>query len=246
MIREVKGIGTLRHILVVEDEADLADLLTYNLRKAGYDVDAVHDGQTALQRLAMSPPDLVILDLMLPHVSGLQVARQMRTDPKTADIPIVMLTAKAEEADQIVGLQVGADDYVTKPFSVNVLLARVDAVLRRSSTSIPLGEAELLNVGDVHANLATHQVTVQGETIKLTLTEFRLLVAMMRKRGKVLARAELMYSAMGPNVMVTTRTIDVHVASIRKKLGPCSGMIRTIRGVGYLFDVVREPVGAAD
>jgi two-component system phosphate regulon response regulator PhoB len=146
-----------------------------------------------------------------------------------------MLTAKVEEADQIAGLQVGADDYVTKPFSMKVLMARVEAMLRRSRTAGP-ESADVVEVGPIRADLATHEVTVKGEAIRLTLTEFRLLVALLRGKGKVLSRADLMYTGMGPDVLVTTRTIDVHVAAIRKKLGSCGGKIRTIRGVGYLFD----------
>jgi DNA-binding response OmpR family regulator len=227
-------MGTTSRILVVEDETDLADLLTYNLQKAGFEVDVCHDGRSGLHRASELQPDLIILDVMLPHISGLQVARQIRTSPRTASIPILMLTAKAEEMDQISGLQSGADDYVTKPFSVKILVARVEAMLRRSR-GVAGASSDAIVLGPVQADLSTHEVTVDASPIKLTLTEFRLLVAMMRKPGKVLSRADLMYSAMGPSVLVTTRTIDVHVASIRKKLGIHANMIRTIRGVGYLM-----------
>lgn len=232
-------MSTTKRIVVIEDEADLAELLVYNLRREGYDAEACRDGAGGLRRVLEVVPDLVILDVMLPQLSGLQVARQMRTNPKTARMPILMLTAKAEETDQVAGLQVGADDYVTKPFSMKVLLARVEAMLRRSRTAGPEA-SDTVEAGAVRADLSTHQITVKGEPIKLTLTEFRLLVALMRGKGKVLSRADLMYTAMGPDVLVTTRTIDVHVAAIRKKLKTSGGMIRTVRGVGYLLDESRE------
>lgn len=233
---------TQKRILIVEDEADLAEVLGYNLRRAGYETEIAKDGQTAVRRIAEGMPDLVVLDIMLPQLSGLQVARTVRTNPKTSSIPIVMLTAKAEEVDQITGLQGGADDYVTKPYSLKVLLARIEAMLRRTRPGTA-GEAgaEAIEVGPISVDLSTHTATVRGEQMKLTLTEMRLLVALLRARGKVLNRADLMYSAMGPDVLVTTRTIDVHIASIRKKLGDCQGMIRTVRGVGYLLS---EDIGA--
>ena len=202
-------------VLLVEDETDLTDLLGYNLRKAGYQVEAVHDGQAAIRRATESQPHLIVLDVMLPGLSGLQVARQLRTQPKTATIPILMLTAKGEEIDQVSGLQSGADDYVTKPFSVKVLLARVEALLRRSRA----GSAEstdVLQVDRLRADTSTHQVFADEAPVKLTLTEFRLLISLMRKPGRVVSRADLMYNAMGPDVLVTARTIDVHIAAIRK------------------------------
>lgn len=232
---------TPKRVVVVEDEADLAELLAYNLRRAGYDTEVCRDGAQGLRRISETVPDLVILDVMIPQISGIQVARQLRTSPKTSRTPILMLTAKAEEADQVAGLQVGADDYVTKPFSMKVLMARVEAMLRRTRTG-STDVADMVEVGGIQADLSTHEVTVRGEGIKLTLTEFRILVALMRGKGKVLSRADLMYTAMGPDVLVTTRTIDVHVASIRKKLGGSGAKIRTIRGVGYLFDEAAEGV----
>jgi two-component system phosphate regulon response regulator PhoB len=231
-----KAMSTPNRILIVEDEADLAELISYNLRKAGMETEICKDGSSGLRRALESVPDLVVLDLMLPHVSGLQIARQLRTSPKTAQTPILMLTAKAEEVDQVAGLEVGADDYVTKPFSMKVLIARVEALLRRARAGGPSEASDIIEIAGVRIDLATHEVSVRGEGIKLTLTEFRLLVALIRGRGKVLSRADLMYTAMGPDVLVTTRTIDVHVAAIRKKLKTSGGCIRTVRGVGYLFD----------
>ncbi len=232
---------TSKHIIVVEDEADLAELLSYNLRREGYETEVCRDGNSGLRRILESTPDLAILDVMLPHMNGLQIARQIRTNSKTSQIPILMLTAKAEEADQVAGLQIGADDYVTKPFSMKVLLARVETIFRRTRSNTP-STLDHVELGGVRADLSTHEVSVRGEGIKLTLTEFRILVALMRGKGKVLSRADLMYTAMGPDVLVTTRTIDVHVAAIRKKLGMCGAKIRTIRGVGYLFDEAAEGV----
>ena len=164
----------MQRVLIVEDETDLADLLGYNLRKAGYQTEAVHDGRAAVQRAQQAVPDLIVLDVMLPGLSGLQVARQLRTNPKTATIPILMLTAKAEEIDQISGLQSGADDYVTKPFSVKVLMARVEAMLRRSRGGT-IEAADTLTVGRVKMDTSTHQVFVDDIPSRMTLTEFRLL-----------------------------------------------------------------------
>lgn len=231
-----KHMSDEKRVLIIEDEADLADLLGYNLRKAGYRADVANDGNSGFQRAVDERPDLVILDVMMPQLSGLQVARLLRTDPKTSAVPILMLTAKGEETDQIAGLQVGADDYVTKPFSMKVLLARVEALLRRNRGGP--GEdaaADILSLGSVRLDLSNHEASVGGQPIKLTLTEFRLLAALLRKPGKAIRRADLMYSAMGPGVLVTARTIDVHMAAIRKKLGDSGSMIRTVRGVGYLI-----------
>lgn len=222
-----------KQIVVIEDEPDLAELLLYNLQRSGYQVRTAHDGVAGLKAVIDSPPDLVVLDLMLPKMSGFEVARQIRTSPRTGGIPILMLTARAEEVDQVTGFKVGADDYVVKPCSMKVLVARVESLLRRSRS---VGnELRELNMGPLHADLATHEMKLDGELMKLTLTEFRLLVALIRSTGKVLSREDLMYTAMGPAVMVTARTIDVHMAAIRKKLGIHGDLIRTIRGVGYML-----------
>lgn len=226
-------MGTKRHIVVVEDEPDLAHLVAFNLERAGYGTHIAADGLEAVRVIQRNPPDLVILDLMLPEIGGLDVARRLRVDPKTARVPILMLTAKAQESDQLTGLAVGADDYMAKPFSIKVLLARVEAILRRTA---PAGAGDRLAVGPIEANLNLHEVTVEARPITLTLTEFRILVALMRRAGKALSREDLMYSAIGPDIMVTARTIDVHMAAIRKKLGHAGSLIRTIRGVGYLLE----------
>lgn len=221
-----------KSILVVEDEKDLAELLAYNLRREQYDVAVVHTGRQALEALAANPPDLLLLDVMLPELSGTEVASRVRMNPATASMPIIMLTAKTGEVDQIVGLTVGADDYVPKPFSMKVLMARIDAVLRRTSRTSTT-EVKLLSIGPVQVNHDTHEAFLDGEVIKLTLTEFRLLSSLVQASGRVLSRAALMSKAMGPGVTVTERTIDVHVTSIRKKLGTRAAMLKTVRGVGY-------------
>jgi len=222
----------LKSVLVVEDEKDLAELLAYNLRREGYEVAVVHTGRQALDAVASNPPDLLLLDLMLPELSGTEVASRVRSNPASASLPIIMLTAKTGEVDQIVGLTVGADDYVPKPFSMKVLMARIDAVLRRT-TQPAAPEIKLLAVGSVQVNPETHEAFLDGDVMKLTLTEFRLLSSLVQANGRVLSRAALMNRAMGPGVTVTERTIDVHVTSVRKKLGSKSAMLKTVRGVGY-------------
>ncbi|HLO40173.1 MAG TPA: response regulator transcription factor [Phycisphaerales bacterium] len=220
-----------KHVLIVDDERDLVDLLTINLQKAGYQTSTALNGRQALAALEAAHPDLILLDLMLPEISGIEVARRVRTDPATAHIPIVMLTAKGTEGDQLAGLTMGADDYIAKPFSMRVLLARVEAVLRR--TAKPDSAPRTFSLGTIILNTDTHQATVDGAAVKLTLTEFRLLCALIQASGRILSRSALMQRAMGPGVTVTERTIDVHVTSIRKKLGPHAGKIKTVRGVGY-------------
>jgi DNA-binding response OmpR family regulator len=234
------GGGMSRRILVVEDERDLASMLEYNLKRAGYLPIVWHDGARALEMAKSAPPDLVILDLMLPGMPGLEVARHLRSHVSTQAIPILMLTARAEETDQVAGLAAGADDYVTKPFSMKVLLARVEALLRRAAPINADGSAGLITVGLIVADPSSHVVTVEGQIIKLTLTEFRLLLALLQSPKRVLSRNELIARVMGPGIVVTARTIDVHVASIRKKLNAAGGQIRTIRGVGYQLGTEAE------
>jgi two-component system phosphate regulon response regulator PhoB len=237
-------MATRKHILIVDDERDLCELLSYNLGRAGYETAVVHTGRAALEAVSARTPDLVILDVMLPELSGTEVASRIRTNPATASLPILMLTAKTEEVDQIVGLTVGADDYVTKPFSVKVLTARVEAILRR--TARPVGEHRRASLGPIEVDPDTHEVFVDGQPIRLTLTEFRLISTLVMGQGKVLSRNTLMTRAMGPGVTVTERTIDVHVTSIRKKLGQHAGMIRTVRGVGYRLTVDADDTDGDD
>lgn len=239
-ISEIKNLKRRKHILVVDDERDLTELLEYNLRKAGFEVTVVHDGRAAIEAAGRIKPDVVVLDVMLPELTGTEVATRLRTNGATSGIPILMLTAKTDEVDQVVGFAVGADDYVTKPFSVKVLLARVDALLRRSGEAAsPSG---ILRLGGIEVNTETHDVTVDGRLLRLTLTEFRLLAALIQAGGRVLSRHSLMSKAMGQGVTVTERTIDVHITSIRKKLGAEGGLVRTVRGVGYR--ATQEPEAA--
>jgi two-component system phosphate regulon response regulator PhoB len=223
-----------KRIVLVEDERDMASLVAMRLRKEGYQVDVAHDGYEALELLRASPPDLVLLDIMLPGVDGTTIASRLRDDPRTAAVPIIMLTAKSEESDIVVGLKFGADDYVTKPFSLSVLMARIDAVLRRSAAA-PDASKGLVRAGPVAIDPARHTVEVSGEPVSLTLTEFRLLMAVVAARGRVLNRNQLMDQAIGVDVVVTDRTIDVHMTALRKKLGQARSCLRTVRGVGYSF-----------
>ena len=223
-----------KQIIVVEDERDMAELVVMRLRREGYLVEAVHDGLAALEKIRACPPDLVLLDVMLPGMVGTQVARELRNDPRTAHVPIVMLTAKSEESDIVVGLQFDADDYVTKPFSMSVLAARVGAVLRRS-TAAPAQE-DLLQAGPISIDTARHSVQVDGQEVTLTQTEFRLLMALAAARGKVLSRNQLVDQALGMDAIVTDRTIDVHLTSLRRKLGPARESIKTVRGIGYRLE----------
>jgi two-component system alkaline phosphatase synthesis response regulator PhoP len=220
-------------ILVVDDEKDLVDLIAYNLQRNGYNVLTATSGDAALELAARAVPHLVVLDLMLPGLSGTEVARRLKGDAKTAHIPIIMLTAKSEETDVVVGLTLGADDYVTKPFSMKILLARLTTVLRRRETPTAAAEAGIIRAGPLAIDPSKHEATVDGEGVKLTLTEFKLLTALVAARGRVLTRDQLMDKAMGADVMVTDRAIDVHVTAIRKKLGAASWLVRTVRGVGY-------------
>ena len=230
---------TKRTVLVVDDEKDITELISYNLTRHGYEVLNAFDGMEALEVAQRETPDLVLLDLMLPGLEGTEVARRLKADGRTSGIPIIMLTAKAEETDVVVGLTLGADDYITKPFSPKILLARVNTVLRRNepapagTNGSPPGSEALLTAGPLTIDSAKHEVRVADEPVKLTLTEFKLLSALVGARGRVLTRDQLMDKAMGTDVFVTDRAIDVHVTAIRKKLGPASWLVHTVRGVGY-------------
>jgi DNA-binding response OmpR family regulator len=228
---ENRGLETKRSILIVEDQRDLAESIAFNLSRANYETTVAYDGRSALSSLRGCRPDLVLLDVMLPELSGTEVASRIRTDPALSSIPIIMVTAKVDEVDQLVGLAVGADDYITKPFSMKLLLARIEAVLRRASAHRDQGT--LLRLGDIEVNLETHEVRVGSQPVKLTLTEFRLLASLIGANGRILSRQQLMSKAIGPGVQVTERTIDVHITALRKKLASGGTMIRTVRGVGY-------------
>lgn len=223
-------------ILVVEDESDLGETIAYNLEREGYACRKATHGDAALAEVRRSAPDLIVLDRMLPGRSGDEVVSELRRDPRTAGIPVLMLTAKAEESDELVGFALGADDYVTKPFSMKLLLARVSALLRRAEA--PEAAGEVITIGPVSVNQSRYEVSVEGEPVALTTTEFRVLKTLMTASGRVLDREQLINLVLGPMVAVTDRTIDVHIAAVRKKLGAAANWIQTVRGVGYTF---REP-----
>jgi len=221
-------------ILVVDDEENIRELVRYNLAREGYQVTTVGSGEEALKQAGEKPPDLIVLDLMLPGMDGFDVCRQLKSDPRTAHIPIVMLTVKGEESDIVVGLELGADDYITKPFSPKVLLARIKAVLRRREKE-PVGESDVMTIGDLTIHPGRHEVLVQGKPVKLTATEFRILHLMAQKPGWVFTRYQIVDAARGDNIAVTARSVDFHITSLRRKLGPCSEYIETVWGVGYRF-----------
>jgi two-component system phosphate regulon response regulator PhoB len=223
-------------ILIVEDEAALSTLLSYNLEKEGFAVRIAADGEQALQALAEDPPDLVLLDWMLPHLSGIEICRQIRRGAATRELPVIMLTARGEEADRIRGLDTGADDYVTKPFSPAELIARVRALLRRAR---PAMEADQLTAGDLVMDLAAHRVRLGETEVELGPTEFRLLRHFMEHPGRVYSRDQILDAVWGRDIHVEDRTVDVHIGRLRKALRAAAGKdpIRTVRGAGYSLEV---------
>ena len=221
-------------ILVVEDEDDIRELLRYNLAKEGYQVTGLASGEEALKAVKATRPDLMVLDLMLPGMDGLEVCRSLKQDPQTRNLPIVMLTAKGEEADIVAGLELGADDYITKPFSLRVLLARLRAVLRRRSAAPP-SETTTIAIHEIGIHPGRHEVLVQGRPVDLTATEFRLLNLLARRPGWVFTRSQIVNEIHGDDYSVTERTVDVQMVSLRKKLGPCGKYLETVRGIGYRF-----------
>jgi two-component system phosphate regulon response regulator PhoB len=220
-------------ILIVEDDLSLAEVLSYNLRHEGYEVILAHDGQDGLTRAQLSPPDLVILDVMLPVIDGMDVCRRLRADSATRDVLILMLTAKAEELDELVGLSLGADDFVTKPFSVKVLLERIKALLRRRQPDI--ADGSVISCQGIVIDRSRHRVTSGGRSLELTRSEFRLLDTLIRQPGRVFQRKELIDAALGDDAIVMERTIDVHIRALRRKLGKDADVVETVRGVGYRF-----------
>jgi phosphate regulon transcriptional regulator PhoB len=234
-----------RHILVVDDESDIRELLSYNLTKEGYDVSPVSDGEEALKKVREGNFDLMLLDLMLPGIQGMELCRILRNDPKTKNLPIIMITAKGDEVDRILGLEMGADDYITKPFSPRELIARVRAVLRRS-VKAPTAE-RILAFGDLVINLETFTVSKKGVQLNLSSTEFRLLIYLVERKGKVISREHLLNAVWKDEAFVEPRTVDVHVSRIRTQIEDNPAMpvyIKTRRGVGYYFD--GEVTGPAD
>jgi len=220
-------------ILVVDDEHDILELVSYNLTKGGYKVSRAASGEEALKLARAKPPDLAVLDLMLPGMDGLEVCKALKQDAKTAHVPIMMLTARGEEADVVTGLELGADDYVTKPFSPRVLLARVKAVLRRHSEDQHDDEATV-SIHGIVINPGRHEALVRGKAADLTHTEFLILRLLARRPGWVFTRQQIIDAARGDSP-VTDRSVDVHIVSLRKKVAPCGDYIETVRGVGYRF-----------
>jgi len=221
-------------ILVVEDEEDIRELLKYNLEKEGYQVFGAATGEEGLRAVRDRRPDLILLDLMLPGIDGLEVCRRIRGEAQTRHLPIIMLTAKGEEADIVTGLELGADDYIVKPFSPRVLLARLRAALRRRSQPL-LPETVPLKTDEMVIHPGRHEVLLQGQPIQLTVTEFRLLHLLVRKPGWVFTRTQIVNEIHGEDYPVSDRSIDVQIVSLRKKLGAFGSRIETIRGIGYRF-----------
>src|SRR5262245_41160087 len=228
-------------LLIIEDERALTKVLTYNLDREGFETTVAHDGREGLQKAQTLLPDLVLLDLMLPVLNGLEVCRELRAGERTRHIPIVMLTAKAEETDQVVGFSLGADDYVTKPFSVKVLVQRLKALLRRRE-----GEQESADVVEhlgIRIDRTRHQAYAGGKELALTPTEFRLLECLVRQPGRAFTRLHLVEAAVGDGAIVLERTIDVHIKMLRRKLGKYSDYIETVRSIGYRFKETAESNG---
>lgn len=223
-------------ILIVEDEPALVEVLSYNLTKEGFEVVTASDGQEGRRRALDLIPDIVILDLMIPVMDGLQVCRLLRADPKTQHIPILMLTARSEEVDEIVGFNMGADDYVTKPFKIKPLIHRIKALLRRSSGTT-VASSDIVAIHGIEINRSMHMAINDGQELVLTPTEFRLLWTLARNPGRTYSRIELMDISLGEDANSSDRTIDVHIRALRQKLSDKSALVETIRGVGYRFRV---------
>ena len=222
-------------ILVVDDEEDLLELVRYNLTKEGYDVACVVSGEEALKAARKLPPDLIVLDLMLPAVDGLEVCRRLKADARTREVPIIMLTAKGEESDMIAGLERGADDYIAKPFSPRVLGARIKALLRRHDARRQADAEVTIDVHELSIHPGRHEATLAGSPLDLTYTEFALLQFLAKRPGWAYTRTQIVDAVKGEDYPVTERSVDVQVAGLRKKLGTFGSYIETVRGVGYRF-----------
>ena len=226
-----------KHIFVVDDEADIVELVSYNLKKEGFIVDSAPDGEAALKKIRKGRYDLIILDLMLPGLQGMEICRILRNDPKTTSLPIILLTAKGEEVDKILGLEMGADDYITKPFSPRELVARVKAVLRRTIEK-PAAD-KIIEAGDLVINKETYSVTNKGLPVKLSATEFKLLLFLAERRGKIFNRDQILDAIWRDEAFVEPRTVDVHIRRLRSQIEEDPAQpryIKTMRGIGYFFD----------
>ncbi len=220
-------------IHIVEDDPDIGELLTFNLDKEGYRVKLETNGDKAFDKLVENPPDLLILDLNLPGLSGIEICKYLRQNARTKDLPIIMLTARTQEIDKVIGFEVGADDYVTKPFSIREMIVRVQALLRRAKPSV----SDAFNLGDLSVYLNMHRVLCKEKDINLTPTEYKLLEALINAKGRVLSRTDLLDIVWGMDYYGESRTVDVHVKRLRDKLGNCSEVIETIKGTGYRLKI---------
>lgn len=234
--RDQKRMSTVtrERILVIEDERDLQELIRFNLSRDGYRVTCASDGREAIQLIKTSRPQLIVLDLLLPEIDGFQICKYLKSEPDTRDIPVIMVTAKSEEADIVAGLEVGADDYLPKPFSPRVLVARIRALLRRKAAQEISGE-EPISIHELHIHPGRFQLLADGETIQLSFTEFKILLTLARQPGWVFSRYQIVNAVRGDDVVVTDRSVDVHIANLRRKLGEFGRYIQTVRGVGYRF-----------
>jgi two-component system, OmpR family, phosphate regulon response regulator PhoB len=226
-------------VLVVDDEKDIVDLLEYSLRQAGFRVLTAFDGKAAVDTAVRDRPHLILLDLMLPDLSGVEVLKLLRAGELTRGIPIILLTARQDEIDRLLGFELGADDYVTKPFSVRELMLRVKAILKRRA-GLPGTETQVFRAGPIEVDLSHHRVRVAGQHIELTITEFRLLSDLVRARGRVRSRDVLLAEVWGYDAEVMSRTVDTHIRRLRDKLGEAADWLTTVRGVGYR---IQDPVG---
>ncbi len=225
-------------ILVVDDEPDAIELIRFNLKASGYEVLTAEDGEEALAKARKFSPDMILLDVMLPEIDGLEVCKILRRDPVTASLPIIMLTAKASEIDRVLGLEFGADDYVTKPFSPRELMLRVRNLLKRKESSKE--EVERFQVRDIELDVSKYEVKIMGQPIDLTPTEFKLLQILMERKGRVQSRDRLLQDVWGYDQLIDTRTVDTHVRRLREKMGEAADYVTTVRGVGYRL---MEPAG---
>lgn len=220
-------------ILAVDDEPDALELISTNLSSAGFIVVTAEDGEEALRKARANPPDLILLDLMLPEIDGLELCKLLRRDDATRDIPIIILTAKSGELDRVLGLELGADDYVTKPFSPRELVLRIKGMLRRRQTVEP--ESDHISIGPITVDVPRHIVTINDKPVDLTVTEFKLLTNLVQRRGRVLSREQLLRDVWEYDAVIDSRTVDTHVGRLREKLGPAAHKLETVRGVGYRF-----------
>lgn len=223
-------------ILIVEDDPDIAEMIAYNLGKEGYNIVSADNGEDAVARAQEEHPALIILDIMLPGMDGMEVCRTLKQADETRALPIIMLSARSQETDKVVGLELGADDYVTKPFSPRELIARIRAVLRRGRDSLHIGAAgQVVRSGEMEVDSLRHRVTVSGTEVALTSTEFKLLEYLAQRPGEAITRQQILRGVFGYNSDVYDRTVDTHIKTLRKKLGQAKGCIETLRGVGYRF-----------